>query len=551
MKKIGTTIVFLLILPVLFMAFSVLVTSFIGVEKVNAQEEDSWTMFGNNPARTGSLENQDLVANVSDWEIHWTDLRLNSPVIANGYVYYKLDRVICFNAFTGETVWEATKGVAQDIWSVAIAYGYVYADANGYVYALNASTGEEIWTYVIGNDEELYAPTVANGVVYVGCGDNNLYAFDAFTGTKVWNYSTSGKVRTSPAIVNGIVYVGSNDGNVYALDASSGTKLWNYSTGNIVQEHYGSSPAVSEGIVYIGSDSSGVYALNASTGIKIWNQLTRALVFKTPVVAYDYVYVGTNNILFALNASTGMEIWNFTHPGFFPEWASPAVADGVVYIGSGAEDDYYSGNFYVLDAYTGEQIDHIELDNRVYSTPAIAYGAVYFASTHRLYAIDASSYVSDTDPPSLDDWSEVARFSGSGSEKYTTDYFTCDHEEWRIRWEYVPDSQQPDLTSFSVFTYPKSEGDRRATYVNQIMKTGTADTNGTSFIKNYQGTFHMCIDVEGTESYTIIVEQNLNSIPEFPSWAILPLVLTITLFSIIVKRKLCAHKTKLKLVGIP
>jgi outer membrane protein assembly factor BamB len=523
---------------VLLMTFSVVVASFLSVEKVNAQEEDSWSMFGNNPARTGSLENQDLVANVSDWEIHWSKPRDNSPAIANGYVYYKLDHVICLNAFTGETVWEATKGVAQDIWSVVIVYGSVYADANGYVYALNASTGEEIWTYEVENDEEFYAPTVSNGVVYVGCGDNNLYAFDAYAGTKIWNYSTSGKVRTSPAVVNGIVYVGSNDGNVYALDASSGTKLWNYSTGNIVQEHYGSSPAVSDGIVYIGSDGSGVYALNASTGAKIWNALPGAIVFKTPVVAYDYVYMGVNNWLFALDASTGMEIWNFSHPGFFPEWASPAVADGVIYIGSGAEDDYYSGNFYVLDAYTGEQIDHIELDDRVYSTPAIAYGTVYLASTNRLYAIDTSPYVSNPDPPSLDDWSEVARFSGSGSEKYTTDYFTCDYEEWRIRWEYVPSSQQPDLTSFSMFTYPKSEGDREATYVNQIMKTGTVDTNGTSFIHNYQGTFHMYIDVEGTESYTIIIEQNLSSIPEFPSWTILPLFLVATFAVVVIRRRL-------------
>jgi len=534
MKKIKPILVFLLALSLVLPTFP--------IPLLLGTEDYSWPMFGNKPVRTGSLENQDLISNASNWEFQWTDLRLNSPAIANGYVYYKLDHVICLNAFTGETVWEATQGVAQDIWSVVIAYGCVYADANGYVYALNASTGEEIWTYIIGNDEELYAPTVANGVVYVGCGDNNLYAFNAFTGTKIWNYSTSGKVRTSPAVVNGVVYVGSNDGNVYALDASSGTKLWNYSTGNKVQEHYGSSPAVSNGVVYIGSDGNGVYALNASTGTKIWNQLTRAVVFKTPVVAYDYVYVGVNNWFYALDASTGIEIWNFTHPGFFPEWASPAVADGVVYIGSGGED-YYSGNFYALNAYTGEQIDHIELNYRVYSTPAVAYGTVYLAATHRLYAIDTSSYISDPDLPSLDDWSEVARFTGSGSEKYASDYFTCDHEEWRIRWEYVPDSQQPDLTSFSVFTYPIMEGDRGSMYVNQIMKTGTADTNGTSFIHNYQGTFHMYIDVDGTESYTIIVEQNLNSIPEFPSWTIIPLVLIATLVLLLFKKRLSKRKS--------
>ncbi|MEJ2240816.1 MAG: PQQ-binding-like beta-propeller repeat protein [Candidatus Bathyarchaeota archaeon] len=333
---------------VMLMVFSVLAVPFLSIDKVNADEQDSWTMFGNNPARTGLLENQDLVANVSEWDIHWSKPRDSSPAIANGYVYYKLDHVICLNASDGETVWEAAKGVAQDIWSVAVVYGCVYADANGYVYALNASTGEEIWTYEVGNDEELYAPTVSSGVVYVGCGDNNLYAFDAFAGTKIWNYSTNGKVRTSPAVVDGIVYVGSG---------------------------------------------SGVYAINASTGAKIWNNLTGALIFKTPVVAYGYVYAGANNLLVALDAFTGMRIWNFSNPGFFPEWGSPAVACGLIYFGCGADDNYYTGNFYVLDAYTGEQVVHIELDNRVYSTPAIAYGTVYLATTNRLYAIDISSSI--------------------------------------------------------------------------------------------------------------------------------------------------------------
>ena len=36
---------------------------------------------------------------------------------------------------------------------------------------------------------------------------------------------------------------------------------------------------------------------------------------------------------------------------------------------------------------------------------------------------------------SSENWVEVKRFTGSESEAYTSDYFTCDHVEWRIRWE--------------------------------------------------------------------------------------------------------------------
>ena len=145
---------------------------------------------------------------------------------------------------------------------------------------------------------------------------------------------------------------------------------------------------------------------------------------------------------------------------------------------------------------------------------------------------------------SSENWSEVTRFTGSGTDIRTTDYFTCDHVEWRIRWEYVPDSQYSNLTSLSVFTYPIMEGDRGPMYINFIMKTGTEDTSGTSYIHEYAGTFHMNINVGATKSYTIIVEQDLDSIPEFPSWTILPLFLVASLVSIMIRKRINLKETE-------
>ena len=70
----------------------------------------------------------------------------------------------------------------------------------------------------------LSSPAVANGVVYVGSDDHNVYALNATTGAKLWNYTTGGYVLSSPAVVNGVVYVGSDDDNVYALNATTGAK---------------------------------------------------------------------------------------------------------------------------------------------------------------------------------------------------------------------------------------------------------------------------------------------------------------------------------------
>ena len=66
-------------------------------------------------------------------------------------------------------------------------------------------------------------PAVANGVVYIGSEDDNVYALNAATGSKIWSYPTGNQVESSPAVANGVVYVGSDDNNVYALNATTGS----------------------------------------------------------------------------------------------------------------------------------------------------------------------------------------------------------------------------------------------------------------------------------------------------------------------------------------
>ena len=53
----------------------------------------------------------------------------------------------------------------------------------------------------------------------------------------------------------------------------------------------------------------------------------------SPAVANGVVYVGSNDgNVYALNASTGAMLWSYTTGGGV--YSSPAVANGVVYVGS-------------------------------------------------------------------------------------------------------------------------------------------------------------------------------------------------------------------------
>ncbi len=105
-----------------------------------------------------------------------------------------------------------------------------------------------------------------------------------------------------------------------------------------------SCPAVYDSIVYVGSTGGNLYALNALTGSQVWVYSTHGLIFDSPVVAGGLVFDGimgvSNGNFFALSSSTGALVWSATIGGMR---ASPAVAGGIVYVGSDNGDLYAFG----------------------------------------------------------------------------------------------------------------------------------------------------------------------------------------------------------------
>jgi len=133
---------------------------------------------------------------------------------------------------------------------------------------------------------------------------------------------------------------------------------------------------------------------------------------------------------------------------------------------------------------------------------------------------------------SSDNWVEVTRFSDEiwFMPEYT-DSFQINCSEWRIRWEVESLSYGSDLSFWVVpqENYnPKRFSDSLSIAgVNQFTKT-----DGTLNITSEPGTYYLFTGTSGSR-YTLIVEQNLESIPEFPSWLVLPLFLVVSLAAII------------------
>jgi len=150
----------------------------------------------------------------------------------------------------------------------------------------------------------------------------------------------------------------------------------------------GDSPAVVNNVVYVRSSSSfGLLALNAGTGALLWSNTTAIGqgITGSPAVANGLVYIGTyDGTVFALNSSTGSVEWRYPTGGYVQ--SSPAVANGVVYVGS------YDHNVYALDALTGAKLWSFASGDRVYSSPAIANGVVYIGGLDgNVYALNAST----------------------------------------------------------------------------------------------------------------------------------------------------------------
>ena len=305
--------------------------------------------------------------------------------------------------------------------SPVVVDGVAYTPSStGYLYAFSAAYGNQLWATPIGGTYLSSSPAVVDGRAFIGSDDGNVYAIDVANGNVLWKFQTSGPVYASPAVAGGVVYVGSWDANLYALDAKTGKVVWQQHAVYPVR----GDAAVSNGIVYLANDM--LYAFDAATGNQIWVAFPwwwsgigayTASVFKDRVLvgaddgsvwAIDalsggviwaasttygtggissiptidsrlrLVYVGaTDGSLYAFHLASGALMWS----SYLGGWVnSAAAANGVVYAGA-------LGAVHAVDARTGARLWTFHSAGAAVSSPAVADGTVYVASTDTyLYA---------------------------------------------------------------------------------------------------------------------------------------------------------------------
>ena len=324
-----------------------------------------WSTFGFGPNHThfNPYENQLSPSTVSHLTQAWSFPAASdfdsSPAVVGGVMYVASGSLFAIDVATGTQLWKLD---VEDGFqgSPAVANGVIYIGGSSTdLYAVDAATGTILWGYgldgYLGPD-----PVVANGLVYMGAYGNDIppfVALDAATGQERWSYPIDGDYSTA-AVTKDMVYVADGSGKLFALDAATGAKRWSIQTADGV-------PSVVDGVVYISGSTGYLDALDAKTGSHLWSFIPKLNgINASPAVANGVVYINAGQ-LYALDAKTGTQLWSFPKTG-----SSPAVANGVVYMGS--------DQLYALDAKTGTQLWSYPIDS-TYSPPVVVNGMVYIA----------------------------------------------------------------------------------------------------------------------------------------------------------------------------
>lgn len=163
-----------------------------------------------------------------------------TPTIYNKVLYISSGTQLrAVDALSGQIKWDNiynkyTSGVGAPVYADGMLYTLpTVAPLEGYFAAFSAATGTELWNLKL-DGYSTSSPTVFNGIAFAVTNKSKLYAID-LQGKKVkWSITLPVSPYKGPVVQwqvtgNAVVYV-SCIGKLYAFDAWTGAKLWEYNT---------------------------------------------------------------------------------------------------------------------------------------------------------------------------------------------------------------------------------------------------------------------------------------------------------------------------------
>lgn len=212
--------------------------------------------------------------------------------------------------------------------------------------AMGPNTSALLWTRYL-SAPIASSPSIADSMVFIGTMDGAFHALDMTAGQTIWSISVGSPISSTPAVDEGVIIFGSQKpGKIYAVDEYTGIIRWTYEIpeGNPVY----SSPTIKDRKVFICSSDGFLRVFNLFEGSSILERYVGGNITSSPAVSGDTVFI-TGNDVQAFDELDGARKWRFDPT--WPVFSSPAIDEGIVYVGSGNDDTAFA-----LDASTGSPL---------------------------------------------------------------------------------------------------------------------------------------------------------------------------------------------------
>lgn len=301
-------------------------------------------------------------------------------------------KVRALRAHSGEQMWSFQTGSINVAKPLDVGEDIVVASMDGYLYRLHKRNGRQVFKTEFPEGEAMTsAPVVAGGAVIATSIGNRIAAFDARTGTPMWDkkrphvgeFTITG--QAGPTILGkDKVVTGFSDGRLVAYAVEDGATLWSTDLRENQTQFVDvdTTPLVvgagPKALLVAGCYKVGLFGLDAASGEVKW--LARGEGYGSPVAYGKTVYaVQSEGWVSAIDATTGTV--QYRHRLEMGSPGQPAVTQKYLLIPNGE-------GLLMARRSDGRPIQLIR-DNRGFSaTPEFAYGNLYTISNSGiLYAL--------------------------------------------------------------------------------------------------------------------------------------------------------------------
>ena len=228
--------------------------------------------------------------------------------------------------------------------SPVVAGGKLFViDSGAHVIAFDAASGSKLWQTGLpaqskgrgDNGRALFGGgvSVLGDRLFASTGAGDVAALDASNGNIVWKKHLGGPLRGAPTLENGHVYVMGQDNQIFALNQSDGETQWTDSGTLQITGIFGvAAPAAAQGTVIAGYSSGEINAYRYENGRQLWGDALSRTSISTavasltdidadPVIDRGRVFaIGQGGRMASYELTSGQRLWEINIAGISTPW---------------------------------------------------------------------------------------------------------------------------------------------------------------------------------------------------------------------------------------